>query len=54
MSLSEDDLLVVLLVHSLPQFEYGVDPAIKQINVMYHTWAFKGNVCTLICITYIH
>ena len=41
-SLSEDDLLVVLLVHNLPQFEYGVDPTIKQINVMYHTWAFKG------------
>lgn len=33
---------VALLVHSRPHLEGSLDPQSREINLLYHTWAFQG------------
>lgn len=39
---SSEDILVTFIIHSLPSFEFGLEPEIKQVNIMHHIWAFKN------------
>ena len=33
---------VAVLVHSRPLFECSVDPGVREVNLMFHMWAFQG------------